>query len=335
MSRNRRVLIGPTNSAGQAYLIANALRKFQSLDAESYAVEKSVFKFPVHNQFADLPDFDYQRFTAAFNFLVSEFGRNLDGTKWSLDQQMIDYCGFEKVLFLSHGSDIRVPSLHQKLHPESYFNRLEDSQIQYWEQLALNNRSLIQRFSTGRHLVTTPDLLQLTPDAIWIPLVVNPKIFLSKGNRFFGRRLRITHVPTDGAIKGSKLIVQVLDRLHRKGIVDFLRVKPPISHERMLQIYTRVDAVVDNLGMGSNSLTSLEAMGSGCVVFSDLFLDSQASEHSNPTIDVTINSLEDQIIGVAKDHELRRRASFQGIDYVNQFHSGRLTAKILSENLKI
>lgn len=335
MSRNRRVLIGPTNSAGQAYLIASALRKFQSLDAESYAVEKSVFNFPVHNQFDDSKNIDYQRFTSAFNFLVSEFGRNLDGTLWSLDQHMTAYSGFKRVLFLSHGSDIRVPTLHQKLHPESYFNRLEDSQIQYSEQLALNNLSLIRGFSTGRHLVTTPDLLQMNPDAIWIPLVVNPKIFLNEHGPFFGKRLRITHVPTDSAIKGSKLIVQVLERLHRKGIVDFLRVEPPIAHERMLQIYKRVDAVVDNLGMGSNSLTSLEAMGSGCVVFSDLFLDSQAAKQFNPTIDVRIDSLEDQIINIAKDNEARRHASLQGIDYVNQFHNGRLTSKILKENLEI
>jgi hypothetical protein len=335
MSRNLRVLVGPTNSAGQAYLIANALRKFQSLDAESYTVEKNVFNFPVHNQFGDLKDFDFKRFSSVFNFLVSEFGRNLDGTSWSLDQQMKDYTSFERVLFLSHGSDIRVPSFHQKLHPESYFNRLDDSQIEYWEQTALNNRRLIQEFSTGGHLVTTPDLLQLTPDAIWMPLVVNPKIFSANGSRFLERRLRITHVPTDDAIKGSKLIIDVLNRLHRKGIVDFLRIKPPITHERMLQIYRRVDAVVDNLGMGSNSLTSLEAMASGCVVFSDLFLDSQSSDRFNPTINVSQASLEDEITKIAKDREAIRHASLQGLDYVHQFHDGRLTSKILCEHLRI
>ena len=335
MSGNHRVLIGPTNSAGQAFMIANALRKFQSLDAESYAVERSVFNFPVHNQFGDLRDFDFQRFASAFNVLVSEFGRNLDGAFWSLDQQMKEYSRFERVFFLSHGSDIRIPSLHRSLHPESYFSRLEDSQVKYWEQLALNNRRLIQEFSSGMHFVTTHDLVQLTPGAVWMPLVVNPKIFSNGVKRSFEGRLRITHVPTDDAIKGSKLILEVLDRLHREGIVDFLRVKPPITNERMLQIYKRVDAVVDNLGMGSNSLTSLEAMGSGCVVFSDLFLDTQATKHFNPTIDVRIDSLEDQIINIAKDHEARRHASLQGIDYVNQFHNGRLTSKILSENLKI
>jgi len=98
----------------------------------------------------------------------------------------------------------------------------------------------------GPMLVSTPDLLDYLPGAVWLPGVVGSASFVPTPPALTGSRPVVAHVPSSSWLKGSEWIDPVLQRMDREGLLTYRRVQnlPPIMVPALLR---EVDVVVDQV----------------------------------------------------------------------------------------
>ncbi|MEO7147108.1 MAG: glycosyltransferase [Terrimesophilobacter sp.] len=234
-----------------------------------------------------------------------------------------------KVAMLCHGTDIRVPSRHAQLEPESPFGAVTDL---YLDAQARRNRDLLDALGLPV-FVSTPDLVLDVPHATWLPVVADLPRFTVTLPPLQRRLPVVVHVPTDERFKRSDLIDPVLWRLHAEGVIEYRRLTGIPSAE-MPDVFRAADVVVDQLGMGIYGVAACEAMAAGRVVVAHV---SQYVRHyvkretslELPILEVTSTTLESQILSIANERERYISAARHGPEFVRAVHDGTRSAQAL------
>lgn len=341
----RRVLITPVNYSGQATAWARALEaNVNNLSARSAAVDvPGGFSFeadlivPVatyHN------DVDWQQrqlaaASAATHVLIEAeeppFGR-LFGRSVERQAQALSDAGVS-VAFLAHGTDVRLPSRHRAQNPWSHYS---DPMIYAprAEALAARNIALLKR--SGKPVfVSTPDLLLDLPDSVWCPVVVDPARWHAlRAARETTRPLRVTHAPSVGAVKGTELILPVLEKLEAEGIIELNLVRGVASAE-MPTVFARADVVIDQLRIGSYGVAACEAMAAGAVVVGHVSNVVRERVRSHTGLDLPIvEANPESIEAVLRDLAARRELSAlsdASQRFVSTVHDGRWASQALRD----
>ena len=151
----------------------------------------------------------------------------------------------KRVIMHFHGSDIRwkgVPQFYQKFADEI--------------------------------VVSTPDLIEWAPaEATWIPLPIpvdslEPNYPEPKESD----PIRIVHAPTNRKVKGTKFVVDAVEKLISKGYdIDF-QIIENLPHSRALELYSFADIIVDwvNPDYGLFGMFGKEAMALGKPVIASI-----------------------------------------------------------------
>lgn len=339
-----RVLIAPVNYAGQGTAWARALeRRRRDISARSMAIEvPGGFAFnadlviPVstyHN------DSGWQQRqlrasqTATHVLIEAEeppLGRLLGRSVERQAEALID--AGVSVAYLAHGTDARLPSRHIAQTPWSYY---ADPSIYMprAETLAARNIAFLQR-SAGPVFVSTPDLLLDLPEATWCPIVVDPHRWdRPRAPHASSARLRVAHAPSVAAVKGTHLILPVLERLAADGTIDLTLVSG-VPSAQMPEVFAQADVVIDQFRIGSYGAAACEAMASGCVVVGHVSdhvrsLIEKRTGLALPIIEATPDSLERVLRELA--HSDLAPIQAQGRLFVNEVHDGRLSAQALDD----
>lgn len=345
--RPTRVLIAPVNYSGQAREWARALETHStSVSARSMAVEvPGGFEYsadlvvPVavfHND----PDWQRRQYasigTAATHLLVEAeeppFGRLLGR---SVENQVLPLMtkGID-VALMCHGTDIRLPSRHMRRTSWSMYN---DPSVYTprLEAVAQRNRDLIDRLDRPV-FVSTPDLLADVPQAHWCPVVVDPRRW-ERPQDSVGEQLtlRVLHAPSASTLKGTPLIMPVLDRLSAEGVLRYELVTGMRSSE-MPSAYHRADVVLDQFRTGSYGVAACEAMAAGCVVLGHVLNDVRGvvrdvSGMSLPIVEADPDTLEQSLRLLAADASLRNHLADEGMRFVTEVHDGTMSARVLDQ----
>lgn len=340
--RARRVLIAPVNYSGQATAWARSLEaELPDLSARSAAIDvPGGFSFPAdlvipvatfHND-RDWQRRQFEAAAGATHVLIEAeepiFGRML-GRSVTAQAEALRRRGVE-VAFMAHGTDVRLPSRHLRDNPWSHFADA-DIYVPRLEALAVRNIALLEQFGAPV-FVSTPDLLLDLPDAQWCPVVVDP-LRWHTGHRVPARRpLRVAHAPSVGAVKGTDLMLPVLERLAAEGVITVNLVRGvPSAH--MPEVFRRADVVIDQLRIGSYGVAACEAMASGAVVVghvSDAVRDLvvQHTGRALPIVEADPDSLEQVLRSLAARDDLSD-VSAEGLEFVREVHDGRRSAQIM------
>lgn len=343
--RPRRVLIAPVNYAGQGRAWARALEAADAgLSARNMAIEvPGGFAFDAdltvsvgtyHNGAA------WQRrqlaaASAASHMLIEAeeppfgrlLGRSVEAQAAALASASVD------VAYLAHGTDVRLPSRHREREAWSHYAD-PDVYAPRAEQLAERNIALLR--ASGRPLfVATPDLLVDVPGADWIPVAVDPARWAvsERRPRDDGSPLRVAHAPSVGAVKGTALVLPVLERLRDEGVITLDLVQGRPSAE-MPGVFAQADVVLDQFRIGSYGVAACEAMAAGCVVVAHLSQDVRDIVRNRsgvdcPIVEATPESLETTLRALAaEDLSARSQAS---VAFVRALHDGRQAAETLLE----
>lgn len=342
-ARPRRVLITPVNYSGQATAWARALEaNSDDISARSAAVDvPGGFSFdadlvvPVatyHN------DADWQRrqlaaASGATHVLIEAeeppFGR-LFGRSVEKQAQALDAAGVS-IAYLAHGTDVRLPSRHIAQNPWSHYS---DPTIYTprAEALAARNIALLER-SCKPVFVSTPDLLLDLPDAEWCPVVVDSARWRSEHDTSDrSRRLRVAHAPSVGVVKGTELILPVLERLEAEGIIEVDLVRGVASAE-MPAVFANADVVIDQLRIGSYGVAACEAMAAGAVVVGHVSglvrgLVRERTGLDLPIVEANPESIDAVLRELATRPDLTD-LSDSGQRFVSAVHDGRLASQAL------
>jgi hypothetical protein len=340
-------LLAPANFAGQARAWAGALEPAGLGQARNWAyVANPVFAYqadwaaPIginaapRQFFADL----WRQVLAHFDGVILESGRPVFGRLfgWAPEREAQALLRQGKRVALAwHGSDIRLPSWHMATHANSPYAlpalRRRAAEL---EATAARHRAAL--FPLGLPmLVSTPDLLEVVPDAIWCPSVValpGPAELTPVLERPVPR---VVHVPSSPLLKGTDLIAPALRDLAAQGVIEYTQAQG-LTAAQVLDLYRQADVVLDQFRLGIYGVAACEAMAAGRLVVSDVDPSVRAAVHQRtgldlPVVQATAGELPDLIRRL-----VQRRAEFQataqaGREFVATVHTGRLSAQAVAQ----
>lgn len=340
-----RVLVGPTNYAGQGDLWARAIsRGIPGAAARSLAVAvpggfvfpaDTVVPFTVQRHSSRWQDAEFSAVVTRFDHVLVESMRPLFGSRFGdvgAEIAALRAHGLS-VALIAHGTDVRSPRAHAEREPWSPF--LEDPRAARLEAAAGRNRVFAE--TCGLPLfVSTPDLLDDLPRARWCPVVVDAAAWMPGRAPLTGAAVPIVvHAPSAAGIKGSELIEPDLQRLHDRGLIEYRRLTG-IPHAEMPGHIRDADIVLDQFRLGTYGVAACEAMAAGRIVVghvSDRVRDRVAADTGRalPILEADPRSLASVLEGVLADPAPARRSASEGPAFVEEIHSGQRSADVFAD----
>lgn len=348
---SRRLLIGPVNSAGQAYAWAQAAETLPGTSAMNVMLrtDEDVFDFPATQSVPTVYAITNRRWqnaqrravTRGFSHVLIESGRRLFGPGHDVAGD-VGVCARRglRVGLLWHGSDIRIPSVHADTSVDSPFRDGRYPEQGRLEDIARRNHALIASAAVP-NFVSTPDLLAFVPDATWLPVVVDlPRWSTAAPNPPLRRqRPVVVHAPSRAGLKGTALISGLMHRLHDDGFIEYRELTGVPSRD-MPRHYGEADIVLDQFSLGIYGVAACEAMAAGRVVVSHVSGQVREKVRSVtglelPILESRASELETVLRRIIADPFAAQRTAEDGAAFVARVHDGRRSAEVLSEFLSI
>lgn len=285
----RRLYIGPLNTAGQAREWARAVQEHlpgtaaQNLWAQrvrdqqhfGYAADHEISLLAQRGRVRAIHG---QRVLEQATHVLFESGRPVldDFHRGSMldDVAALDRAGVRHGV-LWHGSDIRDLRAHAERFPHSPFRGEWDDYLALLQRQVEQQRAALERYleGGGRCFVSTPDLLELVPGSTWLPLVVDVDRFAAAGasgvTPMERERPVVLHAPSNSRLKGGAVVEAQLAELDRRGVVTYRRLQG-VPHARMAEAIADADIVLDQFALGAVGVFAAECLAAGRVVVAHL-----------------------------------------------------------------
>jgi glycosyltransferase involved in cell wall biosynthesis len=333
-SRELKVLHGTMEIANQMNCISNGLN---NLNVKS----RTLTYYPSYLGY----DCDYQVdiITSKINKKLqidtaSEIAKNLMGTfdifhfhygktlmEDNSDLSLLN--SLNKKIYMHHwGTDVRRLSIAKRLNPHAKTKDLNELEIakrleflgKQIDDCIVADKELyeyVKGFYKNIHIVRQAiNLNHYQPD---------PSFIMKR------ERPVIVHAPTSQDFKGTGKILETIKKLDIKYNFEFILVEN-MSHEEAKKIYQNADIIIDQLHGAGHGLFALEAMAMEKPVIchvSEFMKEFYPKEL--PIITSNVNSLEEDIIQLIKDPDLRKEIGQFGREYVEKYHDKNIIASQL------
>ncbi|WP_350281238.1 glycosyltransferase [Kribbella sp. HUAS MG21] len=340
-----RVLVGPANFAGQGSRWARALEgRAPEAKATSFAFFRGVLDYPVDygvpaRAYRRNPRWRmnfYNHVVGNYTHVLMEAGRPLfgplHGPDGSYEIPRLLAKGLQ-VGLIAHGSDVRVPSRHVESEPWSPFPDIDDEHVELLERNATRAAELFTSYP-GPVYVSTPDLFDYVPNAVWCPVIVDVNTWRSDAPVLEHPKPVVAHAPSKSAMKGSELIDPIMERLAGQGLITYRRVEG-VDPAEMPAVYRDADIVLDQFRVGSYGVAACEAMAAGRVVVGQIaqhVRDRVAADTGLdlPIVEATPDTVEQVVLDLIAQPAQAREVAARGPGFVEKVHDGRWSAEALA-----
>lgn len=352
--RNFSVLIGPTNSAGQATLWSKALT-LHGFSSQSLRISND----PASEWFdadIEIPRLEWttlegrlalaKKIASEYDAMLFESMRPL----FSLHSKR-DYSAnraFEDIRLLKkakvksaivfHGSDIRDTSAHARREPFSPYRiaspELEQLQTRACEFRKAGRKAFWRRIPV---FVTTPDLLLDMPRARWLPITIDVEVFTRAGQTrpcwSSPGAPRVLFQPSKGWLKSADLVSPILEKLHAEGVINLLEGQA-IPHNEMPARIAEADIVIDRFD-GVTGVASVEALAAKRIVIANIAPWAyKKAEATPPVVHATPETLEITLRMIASQRSLYQHDFDAGLHYAQKWHDGSESVRRITGILK-
>ncbi len=176
-----------------------------------------------------------------------------------------------------------------------------------------------------RLLVSTPDLIDLVPEATWIPQVIRtsdyefaPKVIDRRGHISVAHAIATQKPGRD--IYGTSLVEGAVERLHSKGYDITLEVVEGLPHDKAVQIFRAAHLGIGRMrDWGWYGHFEIEMMAMGIPVLTHIN-EELREKHPVPLLPVDTSSLEEAIERLILDGKLYQELARRGRAYVEETH---------------
>ncbi|MDD5679967.1 MAG: hypothetical protein PHI59_01855 [Candidatus Omnitrophica bacterium] len=175
-----------------------------------------------------------------------------------------------RIVMHFRGCDIRERKKNMELNPEFNICQKCDYYIPYEKKYGcevsrINRRRQLAKRYGDAFLVTTPDLMDFMPQAMYLPLFapvaeVNEK---NPRSKIGGSAITLVHVTNHPGIEGSDEIDTVVRGLKEDGFDVKLTRLSGVSYDKVLEAYANSDLSVGKLKMGYYANAQIESMYCG------------------------------------------------------------------------
>ncbi|QEO13556.1 hypothetical protein FLP10_03330 [Agromyces intestinalis] len=339
-----RLLVAPANYAGQGHAWARAAERLDGVGGVSLTITRpGTPDFPADAIVSETVAVRSKRWidgqrraVRGFTHVLIEAERPLLGGAFGGDVRAevaeLESAGV-RVAFVSHGSDLRLPSRHAEHERWSPFLEPDWDLAPVLEQTALANAAVLDD-AGAPVFVSTPDLLLDRPDATWLPVVIDLERWATTAPVLERETPVVRHSPTNPVIKGTALIEPVLRELAAEGRID-LRLESGIPPAKMPAAIGDADVVLEQFRIGTYSVTAVEAMAAGRLVIAHVsdqvrraVLDQTGLEL--PILEADPDTLGTVLRDVLADRERFRELAARGPAFAAAVHDGARSARVLA-----
>ncbi|HET9327973.1 MAG TPA: glycosyltransferase family 4 protein [Candidatus Eisenbacteria bacterium] len=325
-----RVLHAPAEIAGQASILARALRDL-GVDAHSLAYNPGFPQYTPDEMrpYDALPVFpryagylaSFLRHAGRYDVYHFHFGRTLVPPH-NPDLPLYKALG-QKVVFHYHGCDIRNRAHMLATHTHATCTECDPFCHPGRQRMI---RAAARRFADAE-LVSTPDLLESAPRAMHLPVAVDlPGYPFTPSS---GAPRLVLHAPTNRLIKGTRYVERAYEALRpRFGAVRFETVER-VPWARLRDLMAGADVVVDQVFMGWYGMVAVEAMAMGKPVLCFIRDDFEPRLVDCPIVRCTKENLAEQLAELLDDEPRRRALGEHGRAYVEREHAAPVLARRL------
>jgi hypothetical protein len=242
----------------------------------------------------------------------------------------------KKIIMHFVGADIRSArySEWKRENLERYLNGAKKPKLtdNYQDKLIEDTRKFADHI-----LVSTPDLLDIIPEAVYFPVMLDVDKLdkeLKKNNFINANVIKILHSPSGFGLKGSAYINKVLDELKEMyqdkielilpGRDEMNRKAYSMTRYDLLETFKETDIVIDQMLIGWYGLKSVEALSSGCEVICYIEKDFERYfEKDNPIVNANILNLKDILVNLINkllDSNNRAKRLEENRSFVFRYH---------------
>ena len=338
-----RLTIGPSNMAGQGTEWARALRATApGLDVDVIALHrKHGLNFPADAvvQPEQWRNIDWQldqarEILTQRTHVLMEAGRGilgrLNGGLFDGDLPALERAGVEAAVVF-HGSEVRPPDRHAELEEHSPFHEEHDGLT---DALRVRSADLLARIGRldVRRFVTTLDLMDYVPKAVWLPVAVDMEAWVADRRVLSGARPRVGHIPSSSVLKGSDVVDDVCGELHDRGMIEYVRLHG-VPYADMPTVVRGLDVLVDGLVLGDYGVTACQAMAAGCLVLGNVGDRVRGRlPRGLPLVHVTPKTLGERLEELLDAPSVFAERAAEGPEFVRELHDGSMSARVLLED---
>lgn len=349
------LLIGPTNSAGQASLWARALSR-HSLPSQSLRISNN----PAAEWFdadMEIPRLEWttmegrlslaKRVASEYDAILIESMRPLfslhSKRDYAADRTFDDLKLLKKAkvkgAIVFHGSDIRDTAAHAKREPFSPYRHSSPELDQLQIRASEFRRAGRKAFWKGIPVfVTTPDLLLDMPRAHWLPVTIDVDNFEREGLArpcwSSSGAPKVLFQPSKGWLKSADLVSPILEKLDKEGVIELLDSQT-IPHTEMASKIAQADVVIDRFD-GVAGVASVEALAARRLVIANIASWAYRKAEATPPI---VHATPETLEGILRKISFQRSAyenDFEaGVQYVRRWHDGSESVRRITKFLKL
>ncbi len=195
------------------------------------------------------------------------------------------------------------------------------------------------KFSRYAHRIFSlnPDLLYVLPTgAEFLPYASVDLDVWRPVKRSKGQKLAILHSPSERSVKGTKYILQAVERLQRQYKSVELMLVEATPHNRVRELYEMADLAIDQLLVGWYGGFAVEMMALGKPVVcyireEDLKFIPQQMREDLPIINANPDNIYEVLKGLIVERERFDLIGEQSRDYVERWHDPMKIAKRLKD----
>ncbi len=354
-TRPYSILIGPTNSAGQASLWARALSKsgfkgqslrisndpsteWFSADLEIPRLEWTTSEGRLELAKKIVREYDSILIESMRPLFSLHSKRDYSALRTFDDIKLLEKAGVKSAIVF-HGSDIRDTVAHATREPFSPYRHsspeLEQLRVRAAEFRAAGRKAFWRRIPV---FVSTPDLLLDIPKAQWLPITIDVEKFASAGE---GRPCwsssgppKVLFQPSKGWLKSADLVSPILERLDLDGVIELLKSEP-VKHEHMAAKICEADVVIDRFD-GIAGVASIEALAAKRIVVANLAdWAYKKAESIPPVVHATPETLESVLREISSKRDSYGIDLQSGLEYAKRWHDGRESVARIVKVLKL
>ena len=326
-TRPLRILIGPKEIGGQipdyaagfralGHQVTTVIREHNPMFRElEYDIDLSQNRDPAF----------IARLIDEHDVFVFQFGETL--VPGSVDLPVIRNAG-KAIIAICNGDDIRHSSAYYQefgvppeVHGEFY---MKDPLLR-----PMHTIRLMERYASLVVSVPNQSGLALRP-YMHFAYVIDLSLYTE---RITDREIPVVvHAPSDRACKGTREILESLDRLAARGVKFELKLLEKVPNAVVRETLRDADVAIDQLYVSYGKFAA-EALASGCATACITYPDIESFAHVRPLHHIDAADIDTQLEQLLTNRTLRRSLAERGRSHVEAVHDRTVVCKRLIDAL--
>ncbi len=243
----------------------------------------------------------------------------------------------KKIVISFQGNDARQKDIYMKKFGQKEIFAPYTLSDKYYDYIKRNRIKKIAKYADFIFALN-PDIMHVLPRKTqFLPYAVND--FANKTiKKKQSRKITIVHAPSDRRIKGTAIVVQIVEKLAKKYPIDFKLVENVI-HAKAMKIYSQADIAVDQLYLGWYGGFAAELMMQGVPTVSYLREEDLEKfipfRKEIPIVNANPDNLSEVLVNLIENPSLRKKIGYLSKLYARKYHApikiARKMQKIYSE----